>query len=74
MKFYRIDWPDSEPTAQTTDWATSRRVADRIARESGSPDARIREVEIPLTKAGMLAFLKAELWCDAARAIARAQS
>lgn len=73
MRFFRVDWPDDEPTAQTTDWATNKRAADRLARESGSPDARVTEIDVPTDKAGLLAFLREHIWCDAGRAIARAQ-
>lgn len=73
MRFFRIDWPVREPTEQATDWATSKRVADKIARESGDPDARVTEIDVPTDKDGLLAFLRKEIWCDAGRAIERAR-
>lgn len=70
MRLYRIDWRDSEPTAQQTDWATSLRDAERIAREN--VNAHITPVEVPTTKAGLVSFLKKHVWCDAGAAIATA--
>lgn len=62
MKFYRIDWRDDfEPTAQQTDWATTQREANRIALEAGET-SRVTRVDVPTDKAGLLAWLKKEIW------------
>jgi hypothetical protein len=71
MKFYRIDWYDSEPSAQQTDWATTQREANRIGVEAGT-SSRVTMVHVPTNKAGLLAFLKEHIWCDAGRSIENA--
>jgi hypothetical protein len=62
VKFYRIDWRDDfEPTAQQTDWATTQREANSLAVEAGD-SSLVTLVEVPTDKAGLLAFLKENLW------------
>lgn len=61
MKFYRIDWTESEPTALQTDWATTQRQANRLALDAGET-SRVREVDVPTDKDGLLAFLKQHIW------------
>lgn len=66
MKFYRIDYPvnEVEPTAVQTEWATNKREADRLARQGadGMYEANVKEVDVPTDRAGLLAFLNANIW------------
>lgn len=72
MRFYRVDWHESEPSAQQTEWATSRKQAERIACAAG--DGEITEVDVPTDKGNLLAFLNEHIWCNAGRAISAARS
>ena len=60
MRFYRIDWSETDPTAQQVDWATNAQDAARIGNESA--DFSISIIDVPTDKAGLLAFLKANVW------------
>jgi hypothetical protein len=60
VKFYRIDWEDDEPMAQTVDWATNQREANSIAIEE--PTSRVTVLDVPTDRLGLLKFLKETVW------------
>lgn len=61
MRLYRVTWPDSDPTACNVNWATSKRVANGIARNS-HPDAVVTPVDVVPTKDGIRALLDRYDW------------
>jgi hypothetical protein len=64
MRFYRINYYAISDTDQATEWATSQKEAARIARENrcGDYEAKIESVDIPMTRAGMIAFLNENIF------------
>lgn len=64
MQFYRVDYYAPNSTDQATEWATTKGDAAQIALDNrcGDYDARITPVDIPTSKAGLLAFLNDNIW------------
>lgn len=61
MKLYRVTWPEADPSACNVNWATTKRVANGIARQSHR-DAVVTPVEVTLTADGIRALLDRYDW------------
>jgi hypothetical protein len=59
VRFYAAKWREDEPTAGNCEWFTSKREAEREARNN---DGIVRTVDVEPTKAGILALLKDKAW------------
>ncbi len=57
MKLYRIQWYPQDESALDRDWASTKRDANRIARESGD-EAEVVAIDVPTDKKGLLEFLR----------------
>lgn len=69
MKFYKIIYGDCEgfkarQNIQTVEWATTKKEAEKIARENHDGDyhSTIHEIELKTDKASLLEFLNKEIW------------
>lgn len=64
MKFYRVNYYSMDESEQSTEWATSKEAAEKIARDNrcGDYEPSIAPVEVPLDRAGLLAFLNENIW------------
>jgi hypothetical protein len=59
MKLYRVNYYSVCNTDTATEWASSQKAADKIARDNrcGDYEATITPVEVPTDRAGLIAFL-----------------
>lgn len=54
MKLFKVRYHPGDPTHLQVEWASSRRDAERLAREDHGD---VTEVDVPTDPAGLIAFL-----------------